>query len=95
MEPRFAEDLDEEIGTAIDHFGLIGEVGGAIDHAKDLHHTLDPVEIAQRRLRGGQDLQSDLAGGGIALFDGEGAPDLSARCGVRGPVPEMKSRLPV
>ena len=47
MAASVAEDFDEEVGAAVDDFGLVAEVGGAVDHAKDLHDADDAVEVAE------------------------------------------------
>src|ERR1700750_3210008 len=41
-----AENLDEEIGTAVDHFGVVFEIRGGVHHAEYLDDVLDPVEVA-------------------------------------------------
>ena len=45
-----AEHLDEQVGAAVDHLGLVLEVGRRVDHAKQLHDVVDPVERARRRV---------------------------------------------
>ena len=42
--PDFAEDLDHEIGKAVDHLGLLGEVGRGIDHAQRLDDAGHAIE---------------------------------------------------
>jgi hypothetical protein len=47
MAAGLAEDLDEEVGRAVDHLGLAGEVGVAPDHAEELHDLRHAVERAE------------------------------------------------
>ena len=62
---RLAEDLDEQLRAAVDHRGLLGELRRAPHEPEELHHPLDPVEIADL---GAQRRQQPQAGepGGIA-----------------------------
>ena len=46
MPALVAEDLDQQVGGAIDHLGMVGEVGHAIDEADKLDDALELVEIA-------------------------------------------------
>ncbi len=41
---RLAEDFDHQVGEAVDHLGLLGEVGRAVDHAQHLDQPDDLVE---------------------------------------------------
>ena len=54
MTARIAQRLDHEIGGAVDHLGLVGEIGGGVHEAGQFHHTLEPVQIA---ITGGADLR--------------------------------------
>ena len=45
MPPRIAKDFDQKIGTAVDHLGLVGEVGCRIDEASQLDHPHHPIQI--------------------------------------------------
>jgi hypothetical protein len=40
---RIAKRFDEEIGAAVDDFGVIAEVGLGVDHAEQFDHRLDGV----------------------------------------------------
>ena len=46
-----AEHLSQQFGGAVDHFGLAGEAGGAVDEADDLDHLFDPVQTAEGGLQ--------------------------------------------
>ena len=41
-----AEDGGEEIGAAVDHVRVVGEIVGRVDEAEQLDHLRDPAEIA-------------------------------------------------
>ena len=49
MAARIAKRFDEEIGAAVDDFGVIAEVGLGVDHAEQFDHRLDGGEFANRR----------------------------------------------
>ena len=49
--PGVPEDLDHEVGEAVDHFRLVGEVVGALHHAEDLHdppHAVESCRLSSR-----------------------------------------------
>ena len=50
----FPEHLEHQIGSAVDHLGLIGEIGGRGDEAAQLDHLRNPVEQT-----GGLELRQD------------------------------------
>src|SRR5262250_2241928 len=74
-----AEDLDHEIGEAVDDLGLLAEALGRVDHAQHLDDALDLVETAQRGARRAEEIDADLARDLVAIFRGEIAPDLATR----------------
>src|SRR5215471_15692839 len=74
-----AEDLDHEIGEAVDDFGLLAEALGGVDHAQHLDDTLDLVEAAQQSARRAEKIDAHLARDLVAILRGEVAPDLAAR----------------
>src|SRR5215475_12174856 len=74
-----AEDLDHEIGEAVDDLGLLAEALGRVDHAQHLDDALDLVEAAQHGARRAEEVDTDLAGDLVAILRGEIAPDLAAR----------------
>ena len=67
-------------------FGLIREIGRAVDHAEDFHDPLHAIETAERRLRRRQDLQPNLARRGVPFLDRHRAAEL-CRAGFRCPDP--------
>jgi hypothetical protein len=77
MPPGIAQRLDQEIGGAVDHLGLVGEIGGGVDEAGQLDDPFQPVEIAAA---GGLDLrqQADRADPrrGGAVGDSMSSPSL-------------------
>jgi hypothetical protein len=81
--PGIAQRLDQEIRRAVDHLGLVAEIAGGVDEARQLHHPHQPVEIAaagRLDLRQKAD-RADLGRGGTVrdvhvrakLADDEGA----------------------
>ena len=62
---------DEQVGRAVDHLGLPGESGSAVDHTDDLQYPADVVQVAQFGFHTGQEVQGAQAGGGIALLQGK------------------------
>src|SRR5213593_4861298 len=74
-----AEDLDHQVGEAVDDLGLIAEPLGRIDHAEHLDHAADLVEAAEIRAHGGQQGEAHFARDLIALLDREILADLALR----------------
>src|SRR5213593_2390684 len=74
-----AEDLDHQVGEAVDDLGLIAEPLGRIDHAEDLDDAADLVEAAEIRAHGGQQGEAHLACDLITLLDREILADLTLR----------------
>jgi len=71
-----AEDLDDEVGGAVHHLRLVAETGRRIDEAGELHHPLDAVEITERCLGLGEDVDGAKPGGCPTILDPElGAED--------------------
>src|SRR5579859_5227399 len=50
----FAEDFDEQIGTAVDDRRVLSEIGSCLHEAKHFDDTPHAVERAEGGLRGGQ-----------------------------------------
>src|SRR5512147_620558 len=66
-----AEELEEEVGGAVDDCGLLDEVAGAVAHAEEAQAALHAVEVAGVLLDGGEHRQGDSAGGGVAFLDAD------------------------
>ncbi len=64
---------------AVDDLRVVLEVLGRVDHAEDAHETLDPRQLADRRLDRREHAQPDLLGRLPALLHGQVAADLAAR----------------
>src|SRR5512143_2244283 len=78
--PLVAENLDEEIRGAVQHFGMVGEVGRCVDKAVQAQQLDDAVEIAQGRLRLRQYVERAEPRGLLALSEiGVGAQLASER----------------
>src|ERR1700739_4910512 len=71
MPAGLAEDLHEQIGATIDDLGRIVEVGGGIDHAKQLDDEVDAVERAERITHGGKQTQSDQPRAPVAFLNAD------------------------
>ena len=41
-----AEDLAQQLGAAVHHLGMVGEVGGRVHQPHQLHHPHHAVEVA-------------------------------------------------
>src|SRR4029453_2510014 len=74
---RLAEDLDHEIGEAVDHLGLLGEVGRRIDHAQRLDDAAHAIERAGELANARQHAEAGEARGAIALRDIEIGAELA------------------
>ncbi len=61
MAALVAEDLDEEVGAAVDDLGLVGEAGRRVDEAGELDDADEPVEVA---VAGGPDLGDEVQAAG-------------------------------
>ena len=48
-----AEDYDHELGKPAEHTRMVPEDGLGIDHAPDINHPQDPLEVAETGLRCG------------------------------------------
>ena len=73
-----AEDLHEQIGTAVDHLWMFAKSLHRVDHAEELHHAYDAIEIAERGLRGGEKLQPDQPRVLVRVLLGDIGPDNAA-----------------
>src|SRR5262249_50852501 len=62
-----AEELDEEVGRAVDDPRLIPESRRRVHEADELHALLHAVEVTQRVLHRGQARERGIAGGLVAL----------------------------
>ena len=65
-----AEDLDQEIGSAIDYLRGIGKAGDRVDVSVDGDDLLDPVEGAKCLPENGQLRECAAPRGSVSLFDG-------------------------
>ena len=94
----FSEDLDHQVGEAVDDLGVIDEVGRAVDQPEDLDQPDDLVERAELRPDGRQDRQPGLFGGGLAGLDVEprapASPDAGCRRGGAGRGPRRRAGSP-
>jgi hypothetical protein len=60
----------EQVGTAVDDFGMIAEVGLGVDHAEHFDDRLDASEFANRRFRERQQIQAGQTSRPISIVDG-------------------------
>src|SRR5580692_7332846 len=63
-----AEQFEEKIRCTIDDRRHVGKVWRTIDHAEKAYDAMDPIEIADFMLQGGEDRQCGHASGVLALF---------------------------
>eukprot|EP01137_Pigoraptor_chileana_P028249 Opistho-2@11896 len=66
MGAAIAEDLGQQLGAAVGHQVLLGEVGRAVDQAHHLDDAADLVQVADGGVQGAQQVDGDGAGGGLA-----------------------------
>src|SRR5262245_63732322 len=78
MAPGIAKHFDEQVGAAVDHLGLVGELGHGVDHAEQLDHVVDAVERAERLARRRQQAETDQPRAPIALSTLTSLPTLPA-----------------
>src|SRR5206468_979103 len=64
-----AEQLDEEIGRAVDDAWLIAEPGRRVDESQEVHELLDAVQIAERVFDRRQGHQDGVTRGLVALLE--------------------------
>jgi len=81
----FAEDLDHQVGEAVDDLGVVRKIRRGVDHAVNLDDAFNPAQIAEFQLEGGELLQTDEAGGFVAFFDRQVSPELAVDAGTIGP----------
>src|SRR5262245_47278384 len=81
MAPGIAEHFDEQVGAAVDHLGLVGELGHGVDHAEQLDHVVDAVERAERLARRRQQAETDQPRAPIALLHADVLADLAGEHG--------------
>ena len=74
--PGITENLDHQVGKAVDDSGRVGEPFRSIDEADDLYDPLYVIEAAQCRPHGGQQNEAGLACRLLTLFDREFLADL-------------------
>jgi len=63
-----APELDQQIGFAIDHLRHLVEARRGIHVAGDFHDPLDAIEVAERRLDGGEVVQRAAPRHLVSLF---------------------------
>ena len=68
-------DLGKEFAAAVDDFGMVGEISGAVDHAEHLDDALDAVEAAEVFPEGREHGQADLPCGLVAGIEVEVVSD--------------------
>src|SRR2546427_8985085 len=61
MLPALAEDLHEQVRTAVDYLRLLSEFRYGVDHTEDLYHAADAVQRTHRIFDRRQQHQPDLA----------------------------------
>lgn len=77
MATRVAEDLHEQVLTAVDHWRRLIEPRRDIDHPKDLDDPLDSVEAAQFGEKRRQNRRSRHSRGASCLFERKVVSDLA------------------
>src|SRR6478735_10891408 len=68
---------DHQVGGAVENLRPIQEVRRRVDEAAEAHNAHDLVEIAERRLDLGQQVDGAAAGGRGAVFDGHAGAELA------------------
>src|ERR1051326_6408558 len=77
MPAGVAEDFDEQIGAAVDHFRRVVELRRRIDHAEELDDVIDAVERAERVAHGGGRPARDDPRASIPFLDAEAGAELA------------------
>ena len=72
MPTRLAEDLDEQIGTAVDDLGLIAKIRLGIDHSKQFDDGIYAAEVPQGSFGHRQQVQANEPSFLIAFLDRHG-----------------------
>ena len=93
-----AEHLDEEVRAAVDHLGVLEEVGHGVHHPEQLQDPPHPIEVAELVPDDRKQVQAGQAGVLRRLLGSDVRPDLARGAwpsGVAGTVPEMNTRFPV
>ena len=75
--PLLAENIDDEIGGAVHHLRPIDEARRRIDETVEPHHAYDAIEIAERGLDLGEEIDGAGARGGLAVLDRHRCAELS------------------
>ena len=71
MPALVAEGGDHQVGGAVEHLGSVEEIWRGIDEAAEPDHADHLVEIAERGLDLGQQVDATALCRGVALFDGD------------------------
>ena len=74
-----AEDLDDEVGEAIDDRGLLVEARGRVDHSENACPRSNSIQVAELTLQAAEYRQRSQSCRGIGLFQRYVAPDLAER----------------
>src|SRR5437868_3041840 len=77
MPAAIAEDLYQQVRGAVDDLVRLAEIGCRIDEAGELDDPRQAIEIADRGLQDGDEVDRRDAGAVTALLDGEGCTDLA------------------
>src|SRR3954468_8841901 len=77
MAALVAERGDHQVGSAVQHFRPVEEIGRGIDEATEPDHAGDLVEIAERRLYLRQQVDAATLCRGVALLDGHASAELA------------------
>ena len=72
-----AEQLEQQVGAAVDDLRLLCKIIGAVDKAQDLDAALDAVQVAQLGVQIGQQVQHAVVSSLLALLQGQVAADLA------------------
>ena len=97
MRALVAEHLGQQLGAAVGHQMLLGEVGRAVDQAHHLDDALDLVQVAHRGVQRAHQVDRHRARGGLAFFGVDVAAELAdpGLAVALGDVAGEKTRLPV
>lgn len=71
------EELDQQVGRAVDDLRLVGEIGGAVHKAVDSHNFGDGGKTAQLTLNDGKAVEDGAGGGLLTVFDAHILAELS------------------
>ena len=68
MHAALAEDLEEQVGAAIDHEGVAREAGDRVDHSQHLHDPDDPIEAVEAGFGDLEQVEPDQPGELLCLL---------------------------